>query len=107
MDEHRLYEAADPVEAEIVSNLLRAHGIETVILGVHGWGGRGDLAVNAYPRLHLQRVGDRPRATALLREYQQADAGPDWRCEHCGEASGARFGLCWQCGAAKPETVSR
>ena len=68
MDEHRLYEAADPVEAEIVSNLLRAHGIETVILGVHGWGGRGDLAVNAYPRLHLQCVGDRPRATALLRE---------------------------------------
>lgn len=105
MDEHTLYEAADPVEAQIVGNLLQAHGIETVVLGAHGWGGRGDLPVNVYPRLHLQHAKDRPRATALLREYQQADAGPDWHCTQCGEASGARFGLCWQCGNPRPEAV--
>lgn len=103
MDTESLYEAADPVEARIVVNLLEAHGIACRVMGQFGWGGRGDLPINVYPRLHLQNPSDRPRATALLREYQQQDDGGDdaWRCKKCGETSGERFDACWQCGQAR------
>ncbi len=102
MDERPVYEAADPVEAGIVLNLLDGQGIAAVALGVDAWGGRGELPVNIYPRIHLIDAADRPRALALIREYQAEDGDQDeWRCRDCGESSGPRFDQCWNCGSLR------
>ena len=103
MDDSPVYEAADPIEAGIVVNLLDTHGIASVVVGALQWGGRGELPANSYPRIHLRRASDRPRATALIREYQ-ADDPPDsdWICKACGERSSPRFSHCWHCGKAGP-----
>lgn len=104
MDESPLYEAADPIEAGIVINLLDSNGIAAVVIGAQLWGGRGELPANTYPRIHLREERDRPRAVALIREYQADDPpGSEWRCNGCGEASGQRFTHCWNCGRDRPQ----
>ncbi|MBI3171520.1 MAG: DUF2007 domain-containing protein [Hydrocarboniphaga effusa] len=95
-----LYLAANPVEAEIVKDYLAAHGIAVSIRGVFAWGGVGDLPIaEAYPRLYLERETDRPRAAALLRDYERGASRGSRICPRCGEASPDNFLLCWNCGA--------
>ena len=92
-----IYSAANPIEAEILRAYLAAHGIETRVLGTELWSARGELAVDAYPRLWLCDPADTDRANALLKQYQRAAfAGADWRCD-CGETVPAAFGSCWSC----------
>ncbi|MDD3764584.1 MAG: DUF2007 domain-containing protein [Nevskiales bacterium] len=98
-----LYEAADPVEAEILRAMLASHSIEVSITGSGLWSGRGELPANAYPRLILSDDRDRPRALELLREYERRrHAHGQWRCD-CGEESPVTFEVCWSCGAERPD----
>lgn len=94
-----IYQAADPLEAGILKDYLAVHGIAVDILGDLAWGGRGELAVDAYPRLHLRDPGDETRARDLLRRYE-ANAGnrAQWRCG-CGEWVPTSFECCWACGS--------
>lgn len=95
-----LYQAADPLEAEILKDYLAAHGIGVHILDGHAWGGRGDLPANIYPRLALQDERDEARARDLLRQYERNAHNPwQWRCA-CGELSPDNFSVCWACGLA-------
>jgi hypothetical protein len=97
-----VYLAADPIEAELVRDYLAAAGIEAYASGINAWGGRGELPLDAYPRLHLRDPGDEVRARALLREYERRAHIPwHWRCP-CGECSPEYFEICWHCGADKP-----
>lgn len=93
-----VYLAADPVEAEIVCNLLRAERIACSVAGSLLWSGRGELAADAYPRVMLADARDMPRARELLAEYRAPRALADWTCA-CGESVPGNFAACWACGA--------
>lgn len=97
-----LYLAADPVEAHLLRDHLAAHGIAVDLFDLHGWGGRGDLAVNTYPRVHLRDEQQRPAALALLKAWEQdRQHVEDWTCG-CGELSPVTFEHCWSCGDDRP-----
>ncbi len=100
-----IYQAADPLEAEILRGYLHTHGIEIDILGAGLWAARGELQVDAYPRLILRDERDRPRAMQLLSVYERRrPAGTaEWRCS-CGESSPTNFESCWACAADRPAT---
>jgi hypothetical protein len=98
-----VYVAANPVEAEIVRQLLASHGIRTELLGVFAWGAVGELPLpEAWPRLYLVEERDRERARAVIRDYESAPVAGSWACRQCGERSPAHFGACWSCGARHP-----
>ena len=95
-----IYTAADPLEAELLRAYLAAHGIVTDILGGGLWSARGELQVDAYPRLLLRDDADEVAARTLLQRYEQRGrtaGGADWRCD-CGERSPTSFEVCWSCG---------
>ncbi|MGQ0697432.1 MAG: putative signal transducing protein [Panacagrimonas sp.] len=92
-----IYLAADPVEAEIVRNLLGCEHIECDIFGAMLWGGRGEIAADPYPRLVLRDPRDEARARELLREYREGSLRPAWTCG-CGESVPGNFAACWSCG---------
>ena len=96
-----IYLAADPIEAEIVRNLLAAERIESDVLGALLWSGRGELAADAYPRILLRDARDETRARELLAEYASSASGrasEAWTCA-CGESVPGNFAACWACGA--------
>ncbi len=97
-----IYVAADPLEAQIVINLLAAERIPCDVFGAMLWAGRGELAADPYPRLMLRDERHRAQAMELLEEYgnysKQGNAPPPWRCD-CGEAVPGNFAACWSCGA--------
>lgn len=97
-----IYTAADPLEAEVLRGYLAAHGIAIEILGNGLWSARGELQVDAYPRLCLREPADQARALDLLRRYEhRRDApGAEWRCA-CGESSPTDFEICWACGSER------
>ena len=94
-----IYVAADPVEAQIVVNLLAAERIECDVLGDMLWSGRGELAADPYPRLLLRDARDESLARELIEEYRSPQGkAADWRCG-CGEQVPGNFAACWACGA--------
>jgi hypothetical protein len=97
-----LYAAADPIEAEILRSYLAEHDIAVQILGAGLWSGRGELPVDAWPRLMLEDEGQRDEARELLRRYEhRRHAQASWSCE-CGERSPVHFEVCWSCGRERP-----
>ncbi len=90
---------ASPIEANIVRGLIEEAGIPVQL--------EGEALVGAYagvPKVGdvrlLVRIRDEAGARGLIEAYEQGESGPEWTCESCGEANGARFEVCWQCGAA-------
>ena len=97
-----VYEASDPVNAEIVKDYLVSWGLDVFIKGVFGWGGQGDLPTNAYPQVCVTRDADAQRARELIRMWERGeDPRPPWSCPACGERMGGQFSDCWRCGAEK------
>jgi len=103
MPRQPIYIAADPIEAEIVRNLLATERIECDVFGSMLWSGRGELAADAYPRLMLRDARDEARARELLAEYSSSSARPQpsWTCA-CGESVPGNFAACWSCGGLTP-----
>ena len=98
-----VYEAPDPVNAEIVKDYLLSWGLDVVIQGQFGWGGRGDLPANAYPQICVTRDSDATRARELVKQWERGeDPRPAWTCGDCGERLDGTFSDCWRCGAEKP-----
>lgn len=98
-----VYEASDPINAEIIKDYLQSWGIDVVINGQFGWGGRGDLPANAYPKICVTRDADAQRARELVKQWERGDdPRPAWTCAGCGEHIGGAFSDCWRCGAEKP-----
>lgn len=93
--------AATPLEAEILRAYFAEHGIDVDVLGSELWAARGELAVDAYPRLMLRDPRDESRARALLLRYSAPSRQTDWTCS-CGEPVPASFECCWACGRERP-----
>lgn len=95
-----VYLAADPIEAEIVRNMLITERIECDVTGSLLWSGRGDLAADAYPRVVLRDPRDEARARELIAEYgsRTTEEVAGWACQACGERVPGNFAACWACG---------
>lgn len=99
----QVYEASDPVNAEIVKDYLVSHGVDAIVQGAFGWGGRGDLPANAYPRIYVIRDAQAGYARTLIDMFESnEEPRPAWTCPQCGERLAGQFSDCWQCGTERP-----
>lgn len=99
----KIYEAENIIDAELLAQMFRAHGVDVFIEGWHRQGALGELPVNAAPTLW---VADDvlARAQNVLQLWQQwqttTQSQADWRCPRCGEMVPATMLSCWSCGQA-------
>ena len=66
-----IYKASDINEANIVSGMLRANGIEAHVGGYYLQGGIGDLAATDFANIHVADE-DVELARTLIAEYESA-----------------------------------
>jgi hypothetical protein len=102
---HRLYEAADRIEAQRLIDFLADHDIPAVVLGDFLAGAAGELPANIFPVVWIAKNGHRFHAESLLEEFLQPvhESGSSWNCPGCGETVEDSFQVCWNCGMSKPE----
>lgn len=82
-------------------NLLRAEGIETVVVNEYAAGGIGDLpAFDTWPELWVEDETRFTQAQAIVRDVMHEPSRQDWYCRGCREKNAAAFQLCWNCGRA-------
>lgn len=99
----KLYSAANLQEAHIVLGLLRAAGIEAIILNASAQGGLGEIPfAQTYPEIWIKAPLDLPRARAVVDEFERPSAATAaWFCSQCGEENPGGFEVCWNCAGAR------
>ena len=104
----QVYLAQDPIEANLLVDLLGAEGIEAVVQGEHLYAIRGIVPMS-YPTVWVVDDDDYEQARALALEFdQRQQAGGEqepldpWVCPACGEAIEGQFDQCWHCGEDRP-----
>lgn len=102
---HKLYLAADLVDAHLLLHRLHAAGIEARVLNEHAAGGVGELAPDsAAPEVWIVHERDLERALGVVEDYEYDLDAPEegeadkQRCPHCGEENPESFEVCWNCG---------
>jgi hypothetical protein len=97
---HRLYQAGDRIEAQLLSDFLERHLIDNAIFGDYLSGAIGELPAVS-PSIWIVHDEDRERARDLLQRFisdtERAGAS-SWVCHGCGELVDGCFDLCWRCG---------
>lgn len=94
-----------PVQAAHYANVLRAAGIRCEVRNTTLSGAIGDIPfLECAPQVWIDNWLDEPRARQLLAEIQQPVPGAAWHCG-CGEEIEPQFGVCWSCGAVRPDTA--
>jgi len=95
----RIYVAANLQDAHIIAHTLQAAGIQCHIFNENMQSGVGEIPfVQAYPEIWIVSEADKPRALAMIREFEQADEeSPPRHCPHCGEENPGNFQQCWHC----------
>ena len=82
-----------------IRNLLAEEGIETQLKNEFAGGAVGDLpAFETWPEIWLEDESKLERPEAIVRTTIEKSSAEDWRCGGCGEANGAAFQICWNCG---------
>ena len=96
----RFFIASHRVEAYLLVDRLGHAGIKAHVFNEHMSSIVGDVPPDvALPQVWLDDDTDRPRADAVLREYQaERDRPGSIACAKCGEDNPATFELCWKCG---------
>lgn len=99
-----VYLAPDPVNAEIVKDMLEDRGIAAHVRRQHLWGAMGELPANVYPQVWIDDADDFERARALVRAFEKGpvESGLGWRCPGCGETIEGQFNACWHCQHPRP-----
>jgi hypothetical protein len=104
----QVYLAQDPIEANMLVDLLEAEGIEAVVQGEYLYAIRG-LVPATYPTVWVVNEDEYDQARALALEFdrQQREGGDEepwepWVCPACGETIEGQFDQCWHCGADRP-----
>ena len=101
---HRLYQARDRIEAQVLLDFLDRHLITATILGDYLSGAAGELPLDIYPTVWVTQDADLPRARELLLHFLEQSGSNDetpWICPDCGEAVEGGFELCWNCGCQR------
>lgn len=97
----KLYEAADRIEAQMLTDELLGAGVEAVILGDYLTGAAGELPANIWPAVWVVSDGDFDKARQVLQRFTNhqklKQEESDWRCMKCGEWVDATFDVCWNC----------
>ena len=97
----RLYQAADRIEAQLLSDFLDRHLVDSRVLGDFLSGAMGELPADIYPSVWIVHNDDLERGRELLQRFladSARDSGPSWVCRGCGELVDGSFDLCWRCG---------
>ncbi len=97
----RLYQAADRIEAQLLSDFLDHHLVDNAILGDYLSGALGELPADIYPSVWVVHDDDLARGRELLQRFladSARDVGHSWVCHGCGELIDGSFDLCWRCG---------
>lgn len=98
-----VYQASDPVNAEIVKDYLQGYGIESHVRGATLWGGRGELPADCYPSVWVSQPADFERARLLILQFEAGHTrATAWQCANCGERLSGLFTACWNCGGERP-----
>jgi len=103
---HKLYQAADRIQAQLLKDFLGDHHIQAVILGDFLSGAAGELPATIFPEVWVVEESDCSYAEQLLQRFLQGpraaeDALP-WTCPSCGETQEGQFLACWKCGTPRP-----
>ena len=103
-----IYLAQNPIQANVLVDLLRAEGIEATVQGEHLYAIRGLVPVT-YPTVWVVDEAQYEQARALALEFDRqqregADQEPlePWDCPTCGETIEGQFDQCWHCGTERP-----
>lgn len=67
-----IYNAGDILEAEIVSGMLAANGIDSHVGGYYLQGGIGEVSVSDFARVYVADE-DVNAAVVLIKEYENAE----------------------------------
>ncbi len=107
---HRLYQARDSLEAQLIHDFLDRHRVDSVILGDYLSGAAGGLPADISPTVWILEDADGERGRELLARFQaeaaQRDCGAAWTCARCGESVDGAFDLCWNCASPRAESAS-
>jgi hypothetical protein len=100
-----VYLAADPVNAEIVKDLLVDKGITAHVRNQYLWGGMGQLPPDVYPEVWIEDPADFERARRIVADFEAGpvESGRTWICPGCGEAVDDQFNACWYCQHPRPD----
>ncbi len=99
----KIYSAANPTEAHLVSELLKQQRIHCEVRGDALFSLKGELPLteDSDPYVWLFDADKAAQAQQIVQDFvNQSDVSnlKPWRCSHCGEENDAQFGACWQCG---------
>jgi hypothetical protein len=84
-----------------LKNVLRAEGIETIVVNEFAAGGAGDLATfDTWPELWVEDDDKLEQAQAIVQGILTSRTANDWICRVCQEPNDASFQYCWNCGQA-------
>ncbi len=100
----KIFSAANPVEAHIVCELLKSHGVLAKVHAEHTFSLKGEIPFtqDSDPYVWLEEDIHLKKAKRLIAEYEQQECGPDWLCPQCGENVENQFSVCWNCEAINP-----
>jgi hypothetical protein len=95
----RVFSSFNRIAVHHARNLLATEGIPAEVRNEFLSSAMGELPP-AECQAELWVRGEHvPRAEEIL--HRPAPAGPDWKCERCGESAGPQFTQCWNCGALR------
>lgn len=99
-----VYLAPDPINAEIVKDILVDRGIAAHVRNQYLWGAMGELPVNVYPQVWIENPKDYERARRIVTDFEHGpvDSGAPWTCPGCGETVENQFNACWHCQHPRP-----
>ncbi len=103
---HKLYQAADRIQAQMLKDFLADHSVDAVILGDFLSGAAGELPATIFPEVWVVEEADSGYAEELLQRFLDGPRTGEnplaWTCAACGEIQEAQFLSCWKCGTPRP-----
>ncbi len=99
--------AGNMVEAMLMADELKSHGIKVFVSGGYLSGAIGELPADSVLRLYINSEAHVDRAKAILTAFDEAKQVqlPKRWCSHCEEWLEGQFEHCWQCGNAMPDPL--
>ncbi len=100
----RVYTASSLPDAHLVLHLLRAAGIDSIVLNENAAGALGDIPFSfAMPQVWVTDRGYAQRAAGVIEAWlHRVPSAHSRPCGLCGEDNPDEFEVCWRCGCAFP-----
>ena len=99
----KVFSSTNRAVIEIVRNLLRNAGIETLVLNENMAAVTGGVPFfGTLPELGILHDEDEPRARAIVERFEsgeirEAARQQPWQCTQCGQMIEGQFTECWAC----------